>query len=340
MVLLRKNMKFSVIIPVYNVKPYLGECLDSILSQTYGDFEMILVDDGSTDGSGELCDRYAAQDARICVIHQSNQGLSAARNHGIAQAKGEYLMLVDSDDYLLRRNALELLAERADGCDLVAFDWREIPDGKTPEEGRPGRTSGCTWEASYPTGEAYLMAALRQARLLEWYAWKNLYKIDLWVKQKFEFPEERKFEDVALIPRVMATAQRVNIVAQELYGYRKERVGSITQAAKLDGERDKLKSAGENIRWVQENSSLGVQGKALLCDNLSCAYYSALIDAGMLSTNDRKQLIGVLKQEKWMCEYTLENPQKMVARLLKVLGYGPVMWMLNVRRIVRERKRQ
>ena len=335
---MKEKIKFSIIVPVYNVKDYLGECLDSILSQTYRDFEMILVDDGSTDGSGELCDQYAAQDERIRVIHQSNQGLSAARNNGIARAKGEYLMFVDSDDYFLRRDALELLAERADGCDLVAFDWREIPDGKKPEEGRPGRTSGCAWEESYPTGEDYLVEALKQVRLLEWYPWRYLYKVSFWTEGGFEFQTGRKFEDLLLTPRAVVSARRVNMVTQEMYGYRKARIGSITQAAKLDGELDKLKSAGENIRWVQNNPSLGAQGKALLCDNLSCSYYSALIDAGMLSVEERRQLIKALKQEKWMCEYTLYNPQKFVAKLLKTMGYGPVVWMLGIRRKVREQK--
>lgn len=325
-------MKLSIIVPVYNVKNYLSDCLDSILNQTYRDFEMILVDDGSTDGSGELCDQYAAQDERISVIHQKNQGLSVTRNHGIARAKGEYLMFVDSDDYLLRNDALELLAERADGCDLVAFDWREIPDGKKPEEGCPGRTSGCTWKESYPTGEDYLVEALKRVRLLEWYPWKMIYRRAFWNQNRFAYPMGRKFEDLSLIPRVAVSAQTVNVVTQELYGYRTARIGSITQAARLDGELDKLKSAGENIRWVQNNSSLGAQGKALLCDNLSCSYYSALIDAGMLSVEDRRKLINVLKQEKWMCEYTLYNPQKFVAKLLKTMGYGPVVWMLGIRR--------
>lgn len=91
----------SVIVPVFNVKPYLAECLDSIIHQTYTDLQIILIDDGSTDGSGAVCDAYAAKDARIRVVHQENRGLSAARNRGIELATGEYLNFVDSDDYLL-----------------------------------------------------------------------------------------------------------------------------------------------------------------------------------------------------------------------------------------------
>lgn len=90
----------SVIIPVYNVKPYLEKCLDSVVSQTYKELEIILVDDGSTDGSGKICDDYALNDPRIHVIHQVNKGLSVARNVGIEKAIGEWISFVDSDDWL------------------------------------------------------------------------------------------------------------------------------------------------------------------------------------------------------------------------------------------------
>ena len=90
----------SIIVPVYNVEKYLERCLDSILSQTFSDFELILVNDGSTDHSLEICRSYAEKDERILLIDQENRGLSAARNAGIAVAKGEYLGFVDSDDYI------------------------------------------------------------------------------------------------------------------------------------------------------------------------------------------------------------------------------------------------
>ena len=102
--------RISVIVPVYKVEQFLPACVQSILGQTFADFELILVDDGSPDGCGALCDAYAGQDGRVRVIHQKNGGLSAARNSGIAAAKGELLAFVDSDD-LLHRRMLEVLAE-------------------------------------------------------------------------------------------------------------------------------------------------------------------------------------------------------------------------------------
>ena len=92
--------KATVVVPVYNVEKYLEKCVDSILAQTEPDFELLLVDDGSTDGSGRLCDKLAEKDGRVRVIHQKNQGLGGARNTGIQQAQGDWLLLVDSDDWI------------------------------------------------------------------------------------------------------------------------------------------------------------------------------------------------------------------------------------------------
>lgn len=102
----------SVIVPVYNVEPYLSECVNSILNQTYKNFEVILVDDGSTDNSGELCDRFAEKDLRVRVIHKKNGGLSSARNIGVGESKGEYICFVDSDD-MISSDYLKILYENA-----------------------------------------------------------------------------------------------------------------------------------------------------------------------------------------------------------------------------------
>lgn len=114
------NSKFSIVIPVYNVAPYLRECLDSVLAQTFTDWEAICVDDGSTDGSGALLDEYAARDRRFRVIHQKNAGVSVARNTALEVARGEWFLFLDGDD-VLRADALELLTPYAhkDECDGI-----------------------------------------------------------------------------------------------------------------------------------------------------------------------------------------------------------------------------
>ena len=112
--------KISIIVPVYKVEPYLGTCLESVLSQTYQNLEIILVDDGSPDQCGTICDQYALKDNRIRVIHQENQGLSGARNSGIDLVTGEYITFIDSDDFI-DICMIELMVEQLDDMtDIVA----------------------------------------------------------------------------------------------------------------------------------------------------------------------------------------------------------------------------
>lgn len=119
----------SVIIPVYNVESYLRECVDSVINQTYQNLEIILVDDGSTDSSGEICDEYLNADERITVIHKKNSGLSAARNAGLDACEGDYVYFLDSDDYI-DKNALEELLDTAqkDHGDIVFFEAVSFAD--------------------------------------------------------------------------------------------------------------------------------------------------------------------------------------------------------------------
>ena len=113
----------SVVIPVYNVEKYLAECVDSVLGQTYQDYEIILVDDGATDSSGAMCDEYAQKDTRIRVIHQPNGGLSAARNAGLSAAAGEYIYFLDSDDYIEPTTLVDLVSvAEQEQADVVFFD--------------------------------------------------------------------------------------------------------------------------------------------------------------------------------------------------------------------------
>ena len=110
----------SVIVPVYNIEEYLPQCIDSIINQSYGELEIILVDDGSTDSGGNICDRYARMDSRIKVIHKENGGLVSARKAGVNRAAGEYVTFVDGDDWI-EQDAYQKLIDSGQGADIIAF---------------------------------------------------------------------------------------------------------------------------------------------------------------------------------------------------------------------------
>lgn len=123
------NQLISIIVPVYNVEKYISKCIDSVIAQTYKDYELILVDDGSTDNSGKICDEYALKDSRIKVIHKKNEGVTATRDRGVKEAKGEFLFFIDGDDHITE-NALELFTnkQKENDADLVKGSFCKISE--------------------------------------------------------------------------------------------------------------------------------------------------------------------------------------------------------------------
>ena len=131
-------MFFSILIPVYNTSEYLPECMDSVLSQSFHDFEVVLLDDGATDNSGQLCDEYAQKDDRVRVIHKQNEGLMMTRRRGFKEAKGDYFICVDSDDKLYDPQVLKKIHRQIEktGCDLVLYNYVYGAGGGRPERPR------------------------------------------------------------------------------------------------------------------------------------------------------------------------------------------------------------
>ncbi len=202
------NPKVSVIVPIYKVEPYLERCLDSLRRQTLQEVEFILIDDGSPDRCGRIADRYAREDGRFRVIHQENEGLSAARNRGIEAARAPYLMCVDSDDYVepdFCRIPYECALEQ--GADLVVFrHWRDgFPKGKKqtviPREGIFSREEAL-WLAGTDVG---------------YYAWNKLCHRHLY--EGVRYPVGRTFEDVATTCRLIQNAERIYVLDALLYHY-------------------------------------------------------------------------------------------------------------------------
>ena len=187
----------SVIVPVYRVEEYLERCVKSILSQTYKNLEVILVDDGSPDQCPAICDACAEKDARVKVIHQENKGLSGARNAGINAASGEYLAFVDSDDYVSPHFIEELYQLLQDtGCAIGQCRFSYVKGDGLVEEGVV--------------------------------AWNKLYRAELFKETGIRYPEGRIHEDEATTYRLFHEAKKLAFLDRVLYGYYTENGGSIT----------------------------------------------------------------------------------------------------------------
>lgn len=201
----------SVIVPVYNVKDYLERCVKSLINQTYANLEIILVDDGSTDESGVMCDKYATADERIKVIHQINSGLSGARNTGLDNATGQYIYFVDSDDYL-ELNALELMINRMHrfNADVVACGIKNVFDNSELDYRFTSENPG-TW-----SGKESVIQMMRTNNVCT-VAWNKLYKASLWKDLRFTVGVLHEDEDVTYKPLYMANI--VTFMPDCLYDY-------------------------------------------------------------------------------------------------------------------------
>ena len=211
------NKTISVIVPVYNVEAYLPQCMESLLSQSYQALEIILIDDGSTDGSGALCDWYGAQDRRIRVIHKENGGAASAKNAGLRVATGEYLSFVDSDDYL-EPEAYSFLVEQLEtsGADVVQAGYRDVFADHAVD--RILSAQMCEYKA-----QDYLVRLTGDwtCALL----WDKLYR--RWIFDGIFFEEGNVIDDEFFTYQGIMNAQRVVFVPHIVYNYR-QRKSSVT----------------------------------------------------------------------------------------------------------------
>ncbi len=211
----------TVIIPVYGVEPYLQQCVDSVRNQTYRNLEILLIDDGSPDRCGAICDGYAGADARVRAFHTENRGLSAARNVGLREARGEYIGFVDSDDWIEPDMYEALYAALAQtGADIsVCGRWNTYPNRET-EEKRAGSVF-----THVEALKALLSGNIRSN------VWDKLYRREVF--RDILFPEGKVFEDVFVMYSVFERSRKTALIPKPEYHYRYRAEGiSKTQSAK------------------------------------------------------------------------------------------------------------
>lgn len=241
--------QISVIVPVYKVEKYLHECVDSILGQTFRDFELILVDDGSPDNCGAICDEYAAKDSRVRVIHQENQGLSGARNSGIDAAQGEYITFVDSDDLVDLRYLEILMTAMQDGATIAICRHQEFADGEVlpPWDGSVPRQTFCATDA--------LVRLYNGSAQVPVNAYCKLLQRSLLGDTRF--PVGRLHEDQAFTPYILYRAEQIVSCDAVLYHYRANPT-SITRSTFTLRRYDDLWAIENCIRFFEEQGEKAI----------------------------------------------------------------------------------
>ncbi len=239
-------MKFSLILPVYNVETYLPGCLESILANDLADCEVLLIDDGATDSSGAICDDYVRRFPGIFrVIHQKNAGIGGARNTGIASARGEWFLFIDSDDKI-DASTLRLLRRAIDenpGAEVIGFQFY-ADNGVDPPV---PQSSGAT-----PTERPFRLTEHRKHLLDLPSSWMRLWHRRLFLDSGIRFPEKVWFEDLRTTPKLLALAEGIAILPQPLYYYL-SRPGSVMKSDKLNRNREIMDALEDDYAWYREH---------------------------------------------------------------------------------------
>lgn len=279
----------SVIVPVYKVEEYLPKCVDSIINQTYRNLEIILVDDGSPDGCGAICDRYAGQDSRVRVIHQENAGISGARNAGLDIMTGKYLTFVDSDDWLAP-NAIEVLFGRLqqDGSDMAIGQRIKVYcDGTT------GPTY-CAWMGDMKITGQEAIATLGTETPVPCCAWGSL--AQRVVYQNLRFPKITRGEDLWIFPDVLDACRTVSLDSRVIYYYYQRNTSIIhnsTDVQRLDNIASEFHVARVLIqRNLWNNAAVYCMAALSRLRDIEDAQKARRLTRGVFSIKEWARLIG------------------------------------------------
>ena len=260
-------MVFSIIVPVYHVEKYLQRCVESIINQTYRDIEIILVDDGGNDKCPEMCDRYAEADKRIKVIHKKNGGLSDARNAGLDIATGDYIIFVDSDDYIESDTCQKLLSFTIENPDIII--------GDAIVEGGVNRLKHIEYKG-HIDGNTYIFKAMK-ARRAPMAAWLNIYNRSFLIKNGLKFKYGILHEDEEFTPRALLCAKKIALSGVNFYHYIIREDSITTKNNKKKNLIDFYSTCEELEKIYKKISNNGL--KQLLHDSLVSKYLTLYVTA-------------------------------------------------------------
>lgn len=308
-----KNVMFSIIVPVYNVEKYLEKCIDSILNQDYDHYEVILIDDGSTDGSSAICDRYANKYHHVITFHKENGGLSDARNYGMKKASGDYLIFIDSDDWIeqgclskfakvISENMPDVLLTRV----TEAYEDKKIDKDEDMVD--------------------FIQSPVTRSQVLKFMLEHSHHSVQAQLKiiskayvneNKLQFLTGRLHEDIDWTAKICCTAQTYAISDYRWYNYRMEREGAITNSIKGKNIIDVIEIAAMHYAYYQENKSQ--VSRMVLSKSVRSTYYSIHL-IGRCSDEDKKLVADCIKKNINVLSFTSNMKHKLFYYFMKMLG--------------------
>lgn len=308
----------SVIIPVYNVEDYLRECVDSVINQTYKNLEIILVDDGSTDSSGKICDKYAEKDKRVRVVHKENSGPSKTRNVGLGHAKGKYIYFLDSDDYI-EPNALELLVNTAEsnGADLVFFDALSFSDDGAKIK------QGYTIKGTYESKSGYeVLTDLHKSKDYHCSIVLLFISLNLLNNSNIRFLESAYCsEDMLFTYKVFCSSLKISQCKHTLY-HRRYRSGSIVTSGKSERHFRSCRDVYEEIKNFSDH--IGKAGDYMATEYTVRCAFNALDTYKKIS---KKEQI-LCKKEYKLLKKDILSYSAFGNTALRMRCYGKAFWFI------------
>ena len=287
-------MKYSIVVPVYDVEHYLNQCLDSVLLQDCGDFELIVVDDGSTDRSPEICDAYARADGRVRVIHQENRGVSAARNAGIRAAGGDFLLLLDSDDFWTEPSMLTELTALLDKTDADVILFR-VRAWFEPDDTYRIKTDPFDYSVLDRFNHNAALHYIFSQKQFPVGVYAVCVRRNLLTEHRIEFVEGVKSEDYDWLLSVLRDSGRIYATDRVYCTYRMGRETQATHNVDLPHLSNLLQTVS---KWAD---APGIRDETIRKDVRNYAAYlysTALVVAGGIKKRQRRQAAALLKQSR------------------------------------------
>lgn len=317
--------KISVILPVYNVEKYLNQCLSSLMFQLYNNIEIILIDDGSTDTSFKIFEKYIKKDSRIFLVHKINGGLSSARNIGIKCATGDYVLFLDSDDFWSHENVLSDIFELAkENPDLICYGYREYVDGK----GDNGNGIDFSEYHEKGTSKNEVLKELLIHGLYVSSACCKAVKAEIVKQNDLYFKEGITSEDIDWSARLLKCIKSISVYPNSFYCYR-QRKESIVHNIKYEN----LEMLSDNIlRCVELGKDINPSEFRDLYYNYVAYQYITFLKVALLCEDDRrtKALLTKMKSYGWLLDFHLNRKVKIVYRFKKLLGFNLMYKILKV----------